>query len=278
MNEIDALERLAKLRADGLLTDEEFAMRKAAILKSPQEPNPNHSLPDSPVVTAPRRNGLWVVGGLALVAVAGFGFSIYSYESGARTPTIENTVAPADQFLTNSSFSPSNATSAIASRPTATDVQPPADFLDLCVAADRVPMGFRVKRLVANLIAARRSVIWSPSGNDWILRQRWRDDLGQANHEVSFLFSPEPGIQPSPGCSQTKVEVVLHRMVADGVEVTGQAQGKLLDSVAGNLYMKDYAPPAPKADTGKPEATGEARTAGECDNLPANVTCDYGGD
>jgi hypothetical protein len=282
--QIEALERLVRLREQGAISEAEFETEKAKVLASAE---PARAEP-----LEPRRSKLPLFigsGAVALIAAAALAYTQIGAHSGTAFYNATAVISESGQ-ISNETMADAD----MAEEPTVTltneaSVEPPATFLDLCVASERVPLGFRVRRLSEKLERGGRSILWKPSAGSWIMTERWHDDLGNRDHQVSFLFTAVAGVGTQRYCRQDVVEVQIERIVADGDEMTGQAMDRIFNAHAEDLYMKDIQPlddiNAEKRRKVREKEAGDTagapplkRKPGDCDDLPADVECDYGGD
>jgi hypothetical protein len=271
-DQIEALERLNKLKLNGTLTDEEFNAQKAAILAG----GPALDATEPPII-APRSGRLWLAGVASIVAlcIAGGAYYLLSAQGrglqfpggpGNEATASADATQPAAFTQVGSSAVPGNAS---VGSP-ATGIQPPQEFLDLCVGfpgtSVREGLGFKLHRFVDGERQLGRTLQWVQSGDGWIMRAAWHDDVAQHDHNMSLYFVEDRTDGRSDDCGEGNPGVLLTRMVQDGVEFSQAQFGHTFVDITALIIDKDKGSRKPSdatphtANSPNPAAPGNAST------------------
>lgn len=220
--QIDELERLAQLRADGLISEDEFHALKADIVADAKSaPSAADGAPYA------KRFGPILLG-LAAVAILGVGVHWLAKQDGYADARRERLGGLADPDAPNMNEEVSE-----------TNV-PPTDYLRLCLAQPGFNVGFRISRLVDHFTNPNTSVSWRRAGPDWIMSVDMHDDLTQTDRNLSFQFQRRDPSPPHPDCSGFNGgQVTVVRVMGDGQVVDGNAATAVLTSTVPHLFGAD---------------------------------------
>lgn len=219
--QIDELERLAQLRANGLISEDEFYALKADIVDAKTIPSTADGTPYA------KRFGPILLG-LAAVAILGGGVHWLAKQDGYADARREGLGGLTDSNASNMGEQAGEAK------------VPSTDYLRLCLAQPGFNFGFRLSRLVDHFTSPKTSVSWRQTGPDWIMSVDIHDDLVQTDRNLSFQFQRLDPSPPHPNCSGINGgQVTVVRVMGDGQVADGNAATAVLTSTVPHLFGAD---------------------------------------
>jgi hypothetical protein len=228
----DVTARLLALRDTGMLDDAELH-RELERAQAPDRTSPRK-----------KRRSVAAILAVALIVASGFDFYMLANRDGGGVTKGASTLNAAGQSPVKSDGAPIGRYVETPARD-AEAVQsyvPPTDYLQLCIYGGLDPLGARVSTFATFLEEQGQAVTWEPDGADWILRSTWQDRLTRTVHEDAYAFKRNEGIEPAEACDGPLGEVIISRMIRDGVPL------RSLDPMFASILNKDAGQAAPDTE------------------------------